>query len=208
METKEKLPSSAKTSSNIPILKKPSTIESSDVESNYTKRSTSSSSAQQQTRIKEKPENVKKQQTNKPCSKTTTMPTTTTTTRTRTSSRNKSPMTHAQHKRHKFGQSKSSSRISTPTTDDNELMKHVSRQGKKFRQHVSVEDLAYTHPNLNPISDIVKDLKLIKRKKDDDEFNRCRAFVVLESDNVKCDRVSTNLYKEQKWMPSWYKPSI
>lgn len=90
-------------------------------------------------------------------------------------------------------------------------MKHVSREGKRYRTHVSVEDLAYKNPSWNPISSAMNDLRLMKAsKRDGGELSRTssRAFIVLECEDVFCNRVSTNLYKEQKWMPSWYKPSI
>lgn len=192
--------------SNIPILiKKPSTIESSDVESNYTKRSTSSSSAQQReiqliSKVKEKrdtktfDDRIQQQsQTNK---------------RSKTCAKNKNPIaTPARQRRLRFGQSRSSSRISTPSDDVDNIIKHVSREGKRYRAHVSVEDLAHTNQTLNPISDIVNNLKLIKGNRKDagnvSSRPNSRAFLVLTSDDVS-DRVSTNLYKEEKWMPSWY----
>lgn len=84
-------------------------------------------------------------------------------------------------------------------------MGHISRLGHKFPGHVSVQDLAYRSPSKNPISDAVRSIGRNKRHKEVD--SRSRAFLVLERDDkVKSDRVSSNLYKEQKWMPSWYKP--
>lgn len=163
--------------SHIPVLiKKPSsTIDSSDVESNYT-----SSSAQLKTSKLETCAFGPK------------------------ISRNKSPLNRKQ----KFRQSKSNSRLSSPS-DENDF-RHVSRQGKKFRKHTSVENLAYFNPNVNPISDVVKDLIITRKRNDDsdDSSKQSRAFIVLGKNDVQCDRVSTNLYKEQKWMNSWYKPPV
>lgn len=84
-------------------------------------------------------------------------------------------------------------------------MGHVPRLGRKFPGHVSVQDLAYRGPSQNPISEAVRSIGRNKWHKEVD--SRSRAFLVLErDDDAKCDRVSSNVYKEQKWMPSWYKP--
>lgn len=194
---------STKKPSNIPILvkKAPSTIESSDVESNYTKRSSSSSGARPPLQFQPRREPKK-----------TTKDPKTPTTKNELESvafgpKIKIRIPHSSRsKRRRFGQSKSSSRVSTPTSEPEVLNHRVSRQGKKFRQHVSVEDLAYRDPGFNPISGLVRELRPASRRADESS----RAFVVLDNKlslSLEKDRISQDLYKEQKWMPSWYNPT-
>nr|XP_022917540.1 uncharacterized protein LOC111426900 isoform X1 [Onthophagus taurus] len=102
----------------------------------------------------------------------------------------------------KLVKSKSSQRMVSPE------VVHRSRVGSRFSSPVRVEDLAY-QPITSPLPWIIRDVSPDKRLWHDRK-SKNKAFVVLDRqvhNNSCCCTGGEGLYKEQRWMPSWYTPT-
>lgn len=127
------------------------------------------------------------------------------------SSRSTSPAPSVRRSRSKSTSYKKSRPGRLGMADENEQVVHRSRVGSRFSSPVKVEDLAY-RPCISPVPMLLQNIDPPKRKplaetKKSQLDNR--AFVILdrEVNNNSYDRAN-NLYKEQRWMSSWYSPPL
>lgn len=129
---------------------------------------------------------------------------------TKPASRNVSPAPAIYRTGSKSTSSRRSRAGRTGVIEDQQI--HHSRVGSRFASPVRVEDLAYK-PCISPVPLLLQNPEF-KRSRPDVKKpeHKDRAFVILDKElnnNHYYDQKhnkENNLYKEQRWMSSWYSP--
>lgn len=197
--------------SQIPIAtKRPTTVQKHQTTIEDQKVHSSSASSASKASTVTKPPGTARSSKNKPQSHRLTVGRTSSSVQ---SSRSPSPASVTSRTRSK-STSFRKSRADRLRIPEDEASGHRSRLGSRFSSPVKVEDLAY-RPPISPIPILLQNAQFQQKKPRTDTQRTHRdvkAFVILDevNNNFYHDTSSNkenNLYKEQRWMSSWYSPS-